>query len=503
VAITDKARAREYLRVSHDKSGRMRSTDEQHADNVTAAETHDWRLDAPYLEPTAVGASRRSNGQRRDFAKLLADLERDRFAADVLILWEPSRGSRRVSEWAALLEACETRRVLIYVTSHGKLYDPANPRDRRSLLEDAVDSEYEVERLSQRVTRTMAANAADGRPHGPTPFGYLRRYDPQTRRLIAQEPHPGEAPAVRELFDRLEAGHSLRSIALDFEQRGIRTRRGKPFSSQHLRAIALTPTYGGLRAYHPSAANKTGGHCRGLAGARSVVDAQWPALVPRAMFYSVTHRLTDEGRRVSRPGRAKHLLSTIAVCHVCGHVLTAQSRGGGQYRCAEGGHVRIGEAELDRYVESVLLAYLARPDVLDELRRGDDHDSELQRVRDTLAEARNELHALRAAVRAGQASVANLVEVEPGLITRVGDLEQQERELAAPPALAGLLTPGRDVRRRWKAAPMGARREVARLLLSPGLLGQVRVARSPVPGKHMPVEQRVVWRRDDGDHHHG
>jgi site-specific DNA recombinase len=40
---------------------------------------------------------------------LIADLEQDRFGAQVLMIWESSRGSRRVGEWVRLLELCEQR----------------------------------------------------------------------------------------------------------------------------------------------------------------------------------------------------------------------------------------------------------------------------------------------------------------------------------------------------------------------------------------------------------
>jgi site-specific DNA recombinase len=67
--------------------------------------------------------------------------------------------------------------------------------------------------------------------------------------------------------------------------------------------------------------------------------------------------------------------------------------------------------------------------------------------------------------------------------------------------LAALMSPGRDAKRRWKAAPVAAKREVARILLAPGILGEVRITRAPTPGHRGPVEQRVVFRRPDGDHH--
>jgi site-specific DNA recombinase len=136
-----------------------------------------------------------------------------------LWLWESSRGSRKVGEWVTLIELCEQQQVKIHVTTHNRTYDPSNGRDRRSLLEDAVDSEYESGKISARLKRAAAANAAAGKPHGRAPYGYRRRYDERTKKLIAQEEDPIEAPVIRELFERVKSGHSLRSIALDWEAR--------------------------------------------------------------------------------------------------------------------------------------------------------------------------------------------------------------------------------------------------------------------------------------------
>ena len=55
-----------------------------------------------------------------------------------MMSWESSRGSRRVGEWVNLLELCEQRSVSIHVVTRNRTYDPANGRDRRSLLEFSI-----------------------------------------------------------------------------------------------------------------------------------------------------------------------------------------------------------------------------------------------------------------------------------------------------------------------------------------------------------------------------
>ena len=77
--------AREYLRVSHDRSGRERSNDEQHADNVATAKV--FGIDSfgePYRDTGS--ASRHARKKRDDFARLLDDLASGSFGADLLVL---------------------------------------------------------------------------------------------------------------------------------------------------------------------------------------------------------------------------------------------------------------------------------------------------------------------------------------------------------------------------------------------------------------------------------
>jgi site-specific DNA recombinase len=491
---------REYLRVSQDRSGRARSVDEQHEDNEKAAATRGVTLGTPY-EDKSVSASRYATKARDGFTDLLADLDGGRFGADELWLWEPSRGSRRVGEWVHLIEACERAGVTLYVTTHGRTYDPTNARDRRSLLEDAVDSEYESSKVSLRAKRAAAANAAEGLPHGPTPYGYQRIYDPHTRRLVRQEPHPEEAPVVRELYDRLLTGHSLRSIALDFEARGIRTRArgrdgeatpGKPFSAQHLRAMVVGPVYAGLRVHNPG---KTGSR-HDLTGA---VKGTWEPLVPEATYYAVRHMLMRPERKTTRPGRAKHLLSFVAKCAECGSHLSYAGRSGGVYQCHKKGCVRISEPELDDLAEAMILDYLAMPEVYEPVAAAENGDEQMRQVRDDLAKARAELHELREGVATGHLSVANLTAVEPRLLARVTALEEQERELSTPSALRQLIAPGKDVCQTWAAAPLSTRREVARRVLRAERVGELYVTRRPrsAGNRHVPADQRALWRKGD------
>lgn len=488
--------AREYLRVSEDQTGRLRSPAEQHADNAKAAAGNGWRLGEPYAEDVAVSASRYSLKARVAFDRLCRDLETGAFAARVLILWESSRGSRKVGEWVSLIEACEDAAVRIHVTSHGRTYDPANHRDRRSLLEDAVDSEYESAKSSERLRRAFAAAAAEGRPGGRVPYGYRRAYDPATRRLVSQDPDPDEAPVIAELYERLAAGESLKSVARDFAARGVVTRGSKgypprPFSAQHLRNLALRPCYGGLRVHQPV----TGP--RRLSSADGAVEGTWTALTDSETWHSVHAMLTDPARRKSRPGRGVHLLSLIAVCE-CGEYLRARGeKDQRRYQCRGRGCVTIRADALDRWADALICHYAARDDVRAMLLSTGDRSPELRAVRADLARARDELAGWRSRAAAGRVSPESFEAIEPGVQARIAVLREREFVLSAPAELGWLLAgPAEETEARWTAAPVGLRRHAARLLLSPAHLGTLTLHRSPVRRRTVAAGERVTL--DDG-----
>lgn len=479
---------REYLRVSRDKSGRQRSPQEQHDDNQRHAEQRGVTLGTPYAENGAVSASRYGRKARSGFAALVADLRAGRFGADELWLWESSRGSRKVSEWVELVEALEGAGVKVYVTTHSRCYDPGNPRDRRSLLEDAVDSEYEVGKLSQRIRRNKAAQAAAGRPAGREPYGYRRVYDSTTRQS-GWRINQVEAKVVREMYTRVAAGESLKAISRDIQARGARSRTGKVFTSQAMRNMLMRESYAGRRVHRPIDG-----------GAATTVKATWPTVVAPAVFDRVRGILTAPERKTRRPGRANHLLSMIAVCDVCSDVLMAAVRRregadrGWYYRCRGKGCVNVPYDEMNDYAETVMLGYLTRPDVAQALGAAAATGAEVDAARETLAGVERELAELYAEAAAGALSATGAARIEPGLLVRKTTAETRVRELSAPPALAGLLKPGPGAARRWKALPMAAKREVARILLAPDLLGQLRVTRGR-KGVQVPVADRVMFSR--------
>lgn len=485
--------ARSYLRVSEDRAKLERSTTEQDVENTRAISALGWVQAEPYRDNDR-SASEYGTKVRDDFWRLIEDLEEGRFGADVLVLWESSRGSRQMWEWVLLMDLLKAAGVLVHVTTHHRTYDPRNWRDRRTLLEDGVDNEAESAKVSIRTSRTAASEAAAGRPTGKCPVGYRRVYDPNTGKMTTQVPDPELAPWIRDLFERIAQGHAFLAIARDWEAAGIRNGKGQPYTGNHLRAMARTHAYTGLRVHIPGRP-KSG--WRKLLGPENLIEANWEAIVPRDLFWQVQEILDDPRRRTTRPGRANHLLSQIARCGRCQGPLVWRDhlpQGGvreASYVC-KNGHVRVLEAALDDLAEDALLGYLASEQLAEDLAASEADGQALR-------EARAEVHTLRAR-RAGIAdqlaegldpriAQASIAKIDRALVVA----EKRERDLATPEDLRGLIEPGPGVEDRWKATPaLAVRRQIARLVFAPDALGTLYVLptqhRGPV---RVPIEERV------------
>lgn len=495
--------AHEYLRVSVDRSGQERSTTDQHEDNERARVRFGWREGETYRD--TASASRYGRKRRDDFIRLSDDLRSGEVFArgDVLRLWESSRGSRKQAEWATFLDLCQERGVKIYVTSHERVYDLDNPRDRRTLDEDGTDAAYESAKNSLRILRDVASNAAKGNPHGAAQYGYRHVYSSDTGEFLRREVREDEAVNIRELFTRLAKRQSLRSIAKDWDARGIRTRSGIPFTPEHLRSLALTAAYVGLRVHNPGVRNSKAR----LGGSGLVYQAAWPALVKADVFYTVLEFLTDPARTTgynSKPGRAVHFLTGIGHCDVCGGRLSVRKekrngRGAPEtYRCFEKGCIRVVKKTLDDYVEDLILTALESDEIYTALAPHDaDTDAELAKVRGELAELHTRHRELASAVATGKLSALLASHAEPEILEDIRKAQAREQELSTPRVLEGLITPGADVRVRWNDAQLSTKREVARLLLSPAVLGELRIVRAQLtqPGATPPIHERVTLRK--------
>lgn len=506
-------RVREYLRVSRDRRRTERSPDQQHADNLRAIIRRGW---LPHPEPpyrdTDRSASRYAQHDREDFKRLIADLESDRFDAEVLALWESSRGSRRVGEWVDLIDLCRKRSVRIWVTTHERLYDLDNARDRRTLLEDAIDAEYESDKTSQRIRRSMRAAAESGRPHSWSVYGYRRIYDQETRTLLRVEPHPDQAPVVQEAAERVLRGDSYTAIARDFNARGIPPRSAKRlppleafgWTPSAIKAMLQTPTYAGKRT---------------LRG-KIVADGIWEPLIEPETWNRLQASMISDSRAPSGDNAATHLLSGIARCGVCGaalrpgkqnvtartldeHGLPAPRKTYRYYVCTgvlgrpapgekKAYHVGMKEVLLDEIVTDLVFERLKRPDFLvAKGARNDEIIAERLALLDEIAAHEEYLRNVRTQ-GASERRFDLVLDQEQRVMPLLDALHKRLQTLSPiAPFVKTLLGDGLS-RDRWESLDLADRRRVIRAVVVP----KVHRVRHGMSGRRGRNADRVevVWR---------
>ena len=116
-----------------------------------------------FVDPD-FSASRYAKRARPDYAALLEHIRSAR--CEMLSLWEVTRGSRQMGEWATLLDLTREMGVLIRIIGEGdsdaQTYDPRRQRDRDFLFKAALEAEGEVERMRSRTRAGAAVAAAEG-----------------------------------------------------------------------------------------------------------------------------------------------------------------------------------------------------------------------------------------------------------------------------------------------------------------------------------------------------
>lgn len=514
-----------YDRVSSDRSGIRRSVGEQGDTNREVCAAQGWTIGV-HLADNDRSASRFATKTRAAWDELRADLKADRY--HVLILWESSRGDRRLADWIDLLDLCRDKGILIHITAHRQTYDVRRRRDYKTLAEEGLDSADDSEKTSERVLRTVERTAMKGLPHGHVQFGYRREYEIDAagrRRLRGQ--FPDERPrrlgdgvlleelapemrevlkragrtftaagVVREIYERLAKGEASRSLARDLNLRGVPSPKGSAegWNGRTIRRVAENSTYLGLRKHRDA-----------------TYTAVWPPLVDKAVFDTVGDRLRDPARRTSHESEIKYLGTNLYVCGVCGATARPCSRkptpvnpSNRAYACwprrpvgtpaGDGFHVVREVTAVDGYVERSIWLRLAQPDIAELLAADDAADERTAALTAEILGKQARLNEARDAVAAGELSVESLKRIEARLAPEIGRAQAQIGRARVGVVLDGLVSPTLDdVIAAWNERSLPERREVIRVLTE-------RVEILPLHNrKKYRVEEsvRIVWRQPD------
>ena len=438
-----------YARLSEDREpgneaagGVATSVDRQVADCLKWCELHDHRVVGIYRDE---GISGFSGARRPEFERLLADA-RNRVGR-LIVCWRLDRLSRNRPDFTRVLDMCDSGGIQL--ASVTESLDTSTPTGEAMRDIIAIFARMESRNISVRVARARLEAAMAGRPvpGGARPFGYDR--DKVT--II-----PAEADVLREAARRVIRGESLRSIAREFNARGLRPVQAAKFSAGNLGKLLVNPRYVGRAVY------------KGV----EVADGQWPPILDVATHEQLKATLSNPARR-SQAGRPPvHLLvGGILRCAVDGAALGARApdRWGRRYGCdggnREGGrvHLVVAAGPLEKYVTDAVLHALDGPKLGEFLKlRATNGDRELA---DQLVADERRLRELATMFARGEIDKPEWLAARPELKQRIASARDRLARRAEAAILADVGPEPGALAAAWKRWTLEQRRDVLRLVL--------------------------------------
>jgi DNA invertase Pin-like site-specific DNA recombinase len=179
-----------------------------------------------------------TNDRRPGFQQMIKDAEKKEW--QYVIIYTLDRFARDRYDSAVYKRRLKECGVKVLSAMENISDDPTGVL-MESLLEGLA--EYYSKELSRKIRRGMEDNASKCLCNGQIPFGYRRGED---GRFAIDE---AEAPIVQEIYRRIRDGSRLCDIVYDMNERGIRTKKGKPWSKSSFNTLLSNERYTGVYIY--------------------------------------------------------------------------------------------------------------------------------------------------------------------------------------------------------------------------------------------------------------
>ena len=400
-----------YARYSSD-SQREASIEGQLRDCKDYAEKNGITVVGTYID-RAYSAK---TDDRPDFQRMIKDSGRKIF--DVVLVWKLDRFAR--NRFDAVNYKYQLEKNGVHLVS---AMEPISQGPEGIMVESMLIgmAEYYSAELALKVARGERENALQCKYNGGVvPLGFtigkedrLYHIDPET------------APIVQEIFTRYADGEPAEKIAASLNERGLRTRTGKPFVKNSFFQIFRNRRYIGEYRYKDI-----------------VTPGGIPAIVDQDLFDRVQQRFEQNRIAHGRPAKedVSYLLTTKLFCGKCGTLMGGESgtshMGNTYYYYKCGNAKRHGKAHCD--LKAIRKEPLERF-VVDTAIKVIFSDEIIERLIDLVMEAQQQentrLPVLKEQLRDTEKRLANLLEaIEQGILTpttkqRLDELEARKEAL--------------------------------------------------------------------------
>ncbi len=461
-----------YTRISLDEDLTRLGVQRQEEDCRRIAAYRNLQVRAVYEDDDLSGSGK---VRRPRFEQLLSDMRAGLIST--VIAYDIDRLMRGHAEYIAFYETAERRGLTV-----AWLGGEADFAAGTGLLELEIRAAFareELRKIRNRVKRWHLQKAERGEDVGGNrPFGYT-----SDRRSI----EAAEADLIREAAERVIAGSSLRSICVDWTERGIRGATGAKWTAYPLRRILTSARISGRRELRVLADGS-----RAALGRITNAEATWPAIISPQQSDLLRAILTDPNRSKVVSPREYLLTGGVARCGLCGAPLVGRPREDRTRRmvCAKGpsftgcGRMFVVAEPVEAIVAEAVLRAVEDGALKPLVDRSDDSPiaEELRGVEERLKRLGEEW------AGADAASTIALKAASQYLADRHRELTERLRVRQRGHAFADLPDPLRPA---WPDMLMARKRAIVATLVEAVVIGP-----SPAPGNRFDPRriQEILWR---------
>lgn len=303
-----------YARVSTEEQAREGMSIDTQLDKLMAyARLQDWSNVVPFVDE---GES--AKDMNRPALKRLIELVKKGMVARVITM-TVDRLSRNLLDMLNFIELCEAHNTAyVCITLN---FDTSSPIGRMVLQILAAFAEFERAMIASRVKMNMSQIVSKKKRYlAVPPFGY--QFDDEGKLVIVEE----EAEWIRKAVDMFIAGHGYRSVAVFLNQNGIKTRKGKPWSSSTVRSMLTNELYTGKVIWSRRYYDKEGKMKWRDESDWVVAENAHEPIITEEQWDEIQRRIT---KKMPRGGekQMKHRLSGLLVCGHCGHRMVSRRYG--------------------------------------------------------------------------------------------------------------------------------------------------------------------------------
>lgn len=399
---------------------------------------------------------------RPEYRRMLDDIRVG--AIDAVVVWHLDRLHRHPKELEEFFEACDAAKLTSLATVTGDT-DLSTDDGRFVARILGAMARKESDDKSRRITRKHLELAQAGKANlgGTRPFGYREDF---------RTPEPTEAAAIRSAVARLLAGDSLRGIASDWNDRGIKSVRGHDWSVNVLRAMLMSARLSGQRSYH----------------GEIVAQGDWEVIITPDQTDQVRALLADPARLTRRTVRRYLLSGGLLACGRCGARLVARPKAGGlrRYICAKGpgkpgcGGIAIMADPLEELIAEAVLYRLDTPALAAAL-SGAAHET-VPAIADDLARDQAQLEELATAYGERAVTFREYLAARKPIEARIERARRAQSRATQTGAIQTWLGQADALRAAWSDLSLTRQRAIVAALLDRAVIGPAlrgRVAFDP------------------------